>query len=201
MSQWAIADWAKMLEHKLRKLLVGQYLSRFGVGGARGVTSRSTKESHQWSQSERWGRRPTGRGRPDSWDVNISFLLGQPQSRGNAKKKGLDGILDNPAVQWTQMGPAKWSDVSVWFIRAVNFVLDRLDFKEQIVKMILKAKNTFKHKNQSNTINDTVRTIKAIQPAIWSERSKRSKQCNQQYGQSDIIKAIWSATRSRQTRK
>ena len=87
-----------MLEHKLRRLLAGQRLSRFGGGGARRVTSRSTKESHRWSRSERWGRRSTGRGRPDSWDVNISFFLGQPQSIGDAKEEGLDVTLDDLAV-------------------------------------------------------------------------------------------------------
>ena len=164
-----------MLEHKLKRLLAGQRLSRFNAGKAKGITSRSIKESHRWSRSERWERWLTGCGRPDSRDVNISFLLDQPRSSGNAKEKDLDVTLDNPAIQCTQMGPIGWSDVSVWFIRAVNYVLDRLDFEEEIVKMISKVKNTFKHKNQSNTISDTVRTIKAIRPVIWSEWSKQSK--------------------------
>ena len=50
------------------------------------------------SRSERWRRRPTGRGRPDSRDVNINFFLGQPQSSGDVKEKCLDVILDNLAV-------------------------------------------------------------------------------------------------------
>ena len=164
-----------MLEHKLRRLLAGQRLSKFSGGGARGVTSHSTKESYRWSRSEQWERRATGRGRLDSWDVNISFFLDQPQSSGNARKKGLDITLDDSAVQYTQMGPIKWSDVSAWFIKGVNYVLDRSDFKEQIVRMIAKAENTSKHKNQSNTISDMVRTIKAIRPAIRLEQSKQSK--------------------------
>ena len=59
----------------------------------------------------------------------------------------------------------------------MNYVLDRLDFEEQIVRMIPKAENTFEHKDQSNRINDTARAI-------------RSKQYNQQYGQNNAIKAI-----------
>ena len=87
-----------MLEHKLKKLFANQRLSRFGVGEGKKVISRFTKESYRWSRSERWGRRPNGRGRPDSRDVNISFLLGQPQSSGDAKKEGLNVTLDDPAV-------------------------------------------------------------------------------------------------------
>ena len=172
-----------MLEHKLKRLLAGQRLSRFSGGGAKGVTSRSIKESHQLSYSDWWGRWPTGRGKPDFWDINISFFLGQPQSSGNAKEEGLDVTLDDPTVQCMQMGLAGWSDVSAWFIRAVNYVLDHSDFKEQIVR-ILKAQNTSKYKNQSNTISNTVRTIKAIQSAMQSEQSK---QYNQRYGQSNTI--------------
>ena len=162
-----------MLEHKLKRLLAGQRLSRFGGDAAKGVTSRSTKESHRWSRSKRWGRRPTGRGRPDSWDVNISFFLGQPRSSGDAKEEGLDVTLDDPAVQCTQMGPAGWSDVSAWFIRAVNSVLGRLQFEEQIVRMIPKAENTFEHKNQSNTTSDMVRAIKAIKAMQSTIRPKQ----------------------------
>ena len=87
-----------MLKHKLRRLLAGERLSRFGGGGAREVTSHSTKESHQWSQNEQWGRWATRRNRPDSWDVNISFFLGQSQSSGNAKEEGLDITLDDSVV-------------------------------------------------------------------------------------------------------
>ena len=45
-------------------------------------------------------RRPAGYGKLDSWDVNISFNLGQSESSSlvaNAKVKGLDMTLDNPA--------------------------------------------------------------------------------------------------------
>ena len=168
-----------MLKDKLKTLFAGQRLSRFGDGGAKGVTSRSTMESHQWSRSERWGRRPTGRGRPDSWDVNISFLLGQPQSSGNAKEKSLDVTLDDPAVQCTQMDPAGWSDVNAWFIRAVNSVLGRSQFEEQIVRMIPKTENTSEHKNQSDAINDmtsdTIRTnpgvVTVTSPITPTQRS------------------------------
>ena len=162
-----------MLEHKLRRLLAGQCLSRFGDGEARGVTSHPTNESHQMSCSEWWRKRPTRRGKPDSWDINISFLLGQSQSSCNAKEEGLDIILNNPAIQCTEMGPVEWSDVNTWFIRAVNYVLDRSNFEEQIVKTIPKAENTFKHKNHSNTISNTVKTIKVIQTTMRSERSKQ----------------------------
>ena len=44
----------------------------------------------------------------------------------------------------------------------MNYVLDRSDFKKQIVKIIPKAENTSKHKNQSDTTSDTVKTIRAI---------------------------------------
>ena len=45
------------------------------------------------------------------------------------KVEGLDVTLDGPAVQCTQMDPGGWSDVSAWFIRAVNHVLDRSYFR------------------------------------------------------------------------
>ena len=90
--------WAEMLKHKLRRLLAGQRLSRFSGGGAKRVTSRSTKETHWWSHSKQWERRPTGRGKTDSQDLNISLLLGQPQNNSDAKKEGLDVILDVSAV-------------------------------------------------------------------------------------------------------
>ena len=96
-----------MVKHKLKRLFAIQRFSRFGGGGARRVTSHSTKKSYRWSRSKRWGRRPTERGRSDSQDVNISFLLGQSQNNGNVKEVGLDLTLDNPAVQYTQMGPAR----------------------------------------------------------------------------------------------
>ena len=41
-----------MLEHKLKRLLAGQRFFRFGGDGVRGVTSRSIKESHQYSRSK-----------------------------------------------------------------------------------------------------------------------------------------------------
>ena len=69
-----------------------------------------------------------------------------------------------------QIDPGGWLDAGAWFIGKMNYVLDRSDFKEQIVKMIPKAKNIFKHKDQNNTINNTAR-------AIWSKRY------NQQYNQ------------------
>ena len=129
MSQWAVADWAEMLEHKLKRLFAGQRFSSFGGAKARGVTLRSTKKNHQWSYNKWWKIQPTRCGRFDSWDVNISFFLGQPQSSDNAKKKGLDVTLNDPVVQYTQMGHARWSDVSAWFIKAVNYVLNHLDFE------------------------------------------------------------------------
>ena len=79
------------------------------------------------------------------------------------------------------MGPAGWLDISAWFIKAVNYALDHSDFKKQIVRIIPKSENTSKHKNQTDTINDTAK-------AMWS---KQLKQYNQRYGQSDAIKAIW----------
>ena len=118
-----------MLEHKLRELLAGQRFFRFGDDGARRVTSHSTKKNHQWNRNERWRRWPNGCNKPNFWDVNISFLLGQPQNSGNAKEEGLDVTLEDLAVQYTQMGPTGWLDVSAWFIKAVNYVLDRLDFE------------------------------------------------------------------------
>ena len=71
------------------------------------------------------------------------------------------------------MDPDGWLDVSAWFIREMNSVLGRLQFEEQLMKMIPKAKNTSKHKyNQSSAMNNTAKAI-------------QSKQYNQQYGQSN----------------
>ena len=63
-------------------------------------------------------------------------------------------------------------------MREMNYVLDRLDFKKEIVRTIPKAENTSKYKdnqqygqsNQSDTINNTARTM-------------QSKQYDQQYNQ------------------
>ena len=81
------------------------------------------------SRNVRWETRPIGRGRPDSHDINISFLLGQLRNSDDAKKEDQNITLDDLAVQFTQMGLAEWSDVSAGFIRAVNYVLDRSDFE------------------------------------------------------------------------
>ena len=64
----------------------------------------------------------------------------------------------------------------------MNYVLDHSDFKEQIIRMIPKAENSSKHKNQSNTISNTVRAIKAIQSMI------RPEQYNQSNMVSDMIR-------------
>ena len=69
-----------------------------------------------------------------------------------------------------QMGPAGWSDISAWFIRAVNYILDRSDFEKQIVRIISKAENIFEHKDQNDIINDMARAM-------------RSKRYDQQYNQ------------------
>ena len=68
-------------------------------------------------------------------------------------------------------------DAGARFIGEINYVLDRSDFEEQIVRMILKVENTFKHKDQSNAINDTtsntvrgIKAIKAMQSTIRPER-------------------------------
>ena len=150
-----------MLEHKLRRLLADQRLSRFGGGGARGVTSRSTKESHRWSRSERWERRPAGHDRPDYQDVNISFNLGQPQSSklsGNAKEEGLDVTLDDPAVQRTQMGLDEWSDASADSSgRWITSWTARISRSRQ-VKIIPQAENTSEHKyNQAECLSITTK--------------------------------------------
>ena len=59
----------------------------------------------------------------------------------------------------------------------MNYVLDRSDFKEQIVRMIPKVENISKHENQSDTTSNTVRAIKAIeemQSTILPERYNQS---------------------------
>ena len=83
-------------------------------------------------------------GKLDSQDVNNISLLAQPQTsklNGDAKEECLDVILDDLAVQYTQMGPIRWSDISAWFIKVINPVLDHANFKE-----ITKLENTFEHK-------------------------------------------------------
>ena len=58
--------------------------------------------------------------------------------------------------------------------------MSRSQFEEQIVRMIPKAKNTFEHKNQSDTTSDTVRRIKAIKAMQSTIRPER-------YNQSDMV--------------
>ena len=55
-------------------------------------------------------------------------------------------------------------------IQVMNYVLNRSDFKEQIVKMIPKAKNTSEYKKQSNIISNIVKIIKAIRPILRLEQ-------------------------------
>ena len=75
----------------------------------------------------------------------------------------------------------------------MNYVLDCLDFEEQIVRMIPKAKNTSEHQdqsdqsNQSNANNNTARAI-------------RPKQYGQRYDQNEpgggyIVSSTYAKTR------
>lgn len=48
---------------------------------------------------------------------------------GNVIGEGLNIILDNLAVQYIQMNPDGWLDISAWFIKEMNHVLDRSDFR------------------------------------------------------------------------
>ena len=57
-----------------------------------------------------------------------------------------------------------WLDVSVWFIKEVNSVLGRLQFEKQLMKIIPKAENSFKHEyDPSGAINNTAKTIQLKQ--------------------------------------
>ena len=50
----------------------------------------------------------------------------------------------------------------------MNYILDRLDFEEQIVRIIPIVENTSKHNyNESNIIKETAR-------AMWLEQSKEN---------------------------
>ena len=70
----------------------------------------------------------------------------------------------------------------------MNYVLDRLDFEEQIVRMIPKAENTSEQKNQSDTTSNTVRAIKAIKAIQSTIRPERCNQSNQSNMTSDTIR-------------
>ena len=69
-------------------------------------------------------------------------------------------------------------DAGAWFIREINYVLDRLDFEKQIVRMIPKAENNSEHKNQSNTTSNTVRVIKAIKAMRSSDMASNTIRMN-----------------------
>ena len=147
MCHWAVANQAGMFERKLiEKLLANQRLSDLVVMEREGLPQTLQKKppvrSHSWWQ-ERWTPR---RSRSNFWDVNISFNPGLSQNSelsGNAKEKGLEVIK---MVYWiTQIDPDGWLDADAWFIKEMNYVLDRSDFEEQIVKTILKE-NIFEHK-------------------------------------------------------
>ena len=58
--------------------------------------------------------------------------------------------------------------------------MGRLQFEEQIVRMIPKAENTSEHENQSNTTSDTDKAIKAI-------KAMRSTIRPEQYDQSNMV--------------
>ena len=56
------------------------------------------------------------------------------------------------------MDPDRWLDVSASFIRVVNSVLGRLQFEEQLMKTIPKAKNTSEYKyDQAKCLSITTR--------------------------------------------
>ena len=57
--------------------------------------------------------------------------------------------------------------------------MDRLDFKEQIVRIIPKAENTSGHKNQNNTISNMVKAIKAIKAKQSSNMASNTIRMNQ----------------------
>ena len=69
----------------------------------------------------------------------------------NAKVKGLDITLDNPA-RFTQTYSEEWLNVNAWFFKVMNYVLDRSNFKRysQSVKTISKPDNISENKYLNN---------------------------------------------------
>ena len=78
-----------------------------------------------------------------------------------------------------QIDPDGWLDAGAWFIQEMNYVLDRLDFEEQIVKTIPKE-NTSKHKgNQTRRGQEiTLPSLGAIKE-IGDYRGRRSEDWHQ----------------------
>ena len=69
----------------------------------------------------------------------------------------------------------------------MNYVLDRSDFEEQIMRRILKAENTSEHKDQTDAINNTTsNTIRAIK-AIKAFKAMQSTIRPERYNQSNMV--------------
>ena len=135
---------SKMLEHKLIKTTCRSTPFPTGGGGARGESSRSTKESHWRSRGEWWERRLAGRGQAWLLGCQHQLLPGLPcvvearlpcgaEARLPCVVETAEGRRSRRNSRWfsgcMQMDPGEWSDVSAWFIRALNHVLDRLYFR------------------------------------------------------------------------
>ena len=77
-------------------------------------------------------------------------------------------------VKWvTQRDLDQWLDAGAWFIRKMNYILDRSNFEEQIVKTIPKA-NTSEHKyNQAKCLKTRDYITNNIKIEVWGYRSYR----------------------------
>ena len=80
--------------------------------------------------------------RSDSWDVNISFyrLLYVAKVRLPYRVKTAEGRRSRRNSKWfsgcMQMDLGEWSDMSAWFIRAVNHALDHSYFRRDSLRLI-----------------------------------------------------------------
>ena len=90
----------------------------------------------------------------------VVSLVTMPKKRSRGYLNGLAGYADR---SWWMIG-------CKCMIQVINYVLDRLDFKEQIVKTILKVENTFKYK-----CDQTGRWQKIILPKIHHKIRCNSK--------------------------
>ena len=68
-------------------------------------------------------------------------------------------------------------------IQVINYVLDRSDFKEQIVRTIPKVENTFEHKyNQIERLQEVIlpeHHHKGLITEVWDYKNPRSEGCYQ----------------------
>lgn len=97
------------------------------------------------SQVKWWEIRLAGHGQVQIFEPSTSASIKFAQVGDVAESPKV--TLDNQIIQFTQKNLDKWLDMSAWFVKMVNHVLDYFYFRKDslmIVRAILKLDKNFK---------------------------------------------------------